>query len=537
MATATTDDRTAPREGKGTRFRFGPPDWGWIGPLIVAAYAFVVVFVRLGDPHELMWDETYYAKDAWALLHSGVELSWRDQPGGQPANGFVMAGNPAAGLHHGAAGFAVHPPVGKWLIAAGVAVFGMDPFGWRVAAAAAGVLLVLIVARTARRMLGSTPLGCAAGLLVALDGSWLVAARISMLDIFLALFVVAGFGCLVVDRDRTRAALAAHAEGPGPGVFGPLLWRPWRIAAAVCFGLACGSKWTGLYALVFFWALALLWDRGARKAAGVSRPWTGTVLLDLLPSFLTVGAVALATYLAGWWGWFVSGTGLQERLFGRTIAGAERFWAKENPSAFWPEFLDPLRSLWHRHAETLAFHRGVTGTHPSQSWPWEWLYLGRPAGMHFQTHQSGGAGCTPSDQCVTGVTDLGTPAIWWAAPAALAILFVLTIRAWDWRAGAVLWGYLAGFLPWLPEAAGGRIMFSTYALPLLPFAALALVLLYAKAAEAAEGRPARRTLVYLAGAAYLGAVAGNFWYLYPVLTADLIPYSSWSSRMWLPGWR
>ncbi|MEO3787767.1 phospholipid carrier-dependent glycosyltransferase [Actinocorallia sp. B10E7] len=531
MATVMID-REERREGRARRLA-DAFDWGWLGPLLVAAYAFTVVFVRLGDPHELMWDETYYAKDAWALLHSGVELAWRDQPGGQPANGLVMAGNPEAGLRQGTAGYAVHPPLGKWLIALGVAVFGMDPFGWRVAAGLAGVLIVLIVARTARRVFGSTLLGCAAGLLVALDGSWLVASRVSMLDVFLALFIVAGFGCLVVDRDRTREALEART---GPGGFGPFLWRPWRIAAAVCLGLACCTKWAGLYALVFFWALALLWDRSARARAGASRPWTGTLLLDAAPSLLTVWAVALATYTAGWWGWFVSGTGLQERLFGRTLPGAGRLWAETHPSGFWPGFLDPLRSLWHRHAEVLEFHRGVTGSHPAQSWPWEWLYLGRPAGMHFRIHQGGREGCTPADQCVTSVTDLGTPAIWWAALLALAVLFVLMIRSWDWRAGAVLWGCLAGFLPWLPSAAEGRVMFSTYALPMLPFAALALVLLFAKALEAARDRPALRIPVSLVGAAYLGMVAWNFWYFYPVLTADVVPYDAWHARMWLPSW-
>ena len=60
---------------------------------------------RLGQAR----DETSYAKDAWALPHSGVELAWRDQPGGQPANGYVMMGAPEAGLWQNTAGNAVHP--------------------------------------------------------------------------------------------------------------------------------------------------------------------------------------------------------------------------------------------------------------------------------------------------------------------------------------------------------------------------------------------------------------------------------------------
>ena len=32
----------------------------------------------------------------------------------------------------------VHPPLGKWLIALGIRIFGMNPVGWRIGAAVAG---------------------------------------------------------------------------------------------------------------------------------------------------------------------------------------------------------------------------------------------------------------------------------------------------------------------------------------------------------------------------------------------------------------
>ena len=64
----------------------------------------------------------------------------------------------------------VHPEAGKWLIALGEKAFGMDPFGWRVAAAVVGSLMVLVMCRLARRMTGSTALGLVAGLLLSLDG-------------------------------------------------------------------------------------------------------------------------------------------------------------------------------------------------------------------------------------------------------------------------------------------------------------------------------------------------------------------------------
>ena len=54
----------------------------------------------------------------------------------------------------------VHPEVGKWLIALGEKAFGMDPFGWRIAAAVVGALMVLVMCRLVRRLTGSTVLGC-----------------------------------------------------------------------------------------------------------------------------------------------------------------------------------------------------------------------------------------------------------------------------------------------------------------------------------------------------------------------------------------
>ena len=136
----------------------------------------------------------------------------------------------------------VHPEVGKWLIALGEKAFGMDPFGWRVAAAVVGSLMVLVMCRLARRMTGSTLLGLVAGLLLSLDGLQFVLSRLALLDIFLAFFMLCGVHCLVADRDWYRARLArlVPEQVTDPRSWGPvrgLLFRPWLLAGGVCFGL------------------------------------------------------------------------------------------------------------------------------------------------------------------------------------------------------------------------------------------------------------------------------------------------------------
>ena len=108
----------------------------------------------------------------------------------------------------------VHPDVGKWLIALGEKAFGMDPFGWRIAAAVVGALMVLVMCRFVRRVTGSTALGLVGGLLLSLDGLHLVLSRLALLDIFLAFFILCGVHCVVADRQWFRERLAAGADPP-----------------------------------------------------------------------------------------------------------------------------------------------------------------------------------------------------------------------------------------------------------------------------------------------------------------------------------
>ena len=179
---------------------------GWLGPLLVTLFAGVLRFYDLGKPRAVIFDETYYAKDAYALLKFGYEHNTVKN-----ADKLLLQHPPNLNIWADGGSFVAHPPAGKWLIAIGEWLFGMTPFGWRFSAALIGTLSVLILARVARRMTRSTLLGCAAGLLLALDGMHLVTSRTAILDIFVMFWILAG---VRLPGDRPRP-LARDARAPG----------------------------------------------------------------------------------------------------------------------------------------------------------------------------------------------------------------------------------------------------------------------------------------------------------------------------------
>jgi dolichyl-phosphate-mannose--protein O-mannosyl transferase len=506
---------------------------GWLGPLLVTLFAGVLRFWNLGNPRAVIFDETYYAKDAWALVHRGFEVNWDKN-----ANNLVLDLGSSIRIPSDAA-YVVHPPVGKYVIGLGELVFGFDPFGWRFMTALLGTLSVLLLCRIGRRLFRSTFLGCLAGALLAVDGLHFVMSRTALLDGVLMFFVVAAFGCLVVDRDRTREKLAAALLADADGRVRPdawtaehtrLGWRPWRLLAGLMLGLAIGTKWSGLYVLAAFGVMTVLWDVASRRVAGARRPYATVLRRDLGWAFLSTVPVAVATYVASWTGWILSpsdGTGGYYRNWAATD-GKDSSWS-------WL-FPDWWRSLWHYETQVYDFHVGLASPHTYESNPWSWIVGGRPVSYFYESPAPGTDGC-PADageKCAREVLALGTPLLWWVA--CFALLYVLW--RWffrrDWRAGAIACAVAAGYLPWFLYQE--RTIFFFYAVVFVPFLCLAVAMLLG----ALVGPPGSSETRRVAGATAAGVlvllIAWNFIYFWPIHTGTAIPIDDWRSRMWLDTW-
>ncbi|MGX7825392.1 dolichyl-phosphate-mannose--protein mannosyltransferase [Actinokineospora sp. 24-640] len=477
----------------------------WLVTAVIGLIGGIVRFQNLGYPTDKgtpVFDEKHYVPQAWQMLRNG---------GFEDNAGYELT---------------VHPPLGKLLIAGGEWIFGYNGWGWRFAAALAGALMIVMIVRIARRLTRSTLLGAVAGILLIADGVSHLQSRMGMLDIFLAFFVLAAFGCVLVDRDQMRARLAtAVSEGwAGESAFGPRLGvRWWRLAAGVMIGLACGVKWSGLYYMVAFGLLTVLFDATARRAAGVRRPWLGALVRDTAPALWAFVGVALLAYLATWWGWFTGETSLDRHLVATT--GGDP----------WSVVKGAVGSLFQYSEHVLKFHSELVTKpdqqHPWESKPWTWPMGLRPMLYYYEGSTTGCGEVT----CVSATMLIGTPAMWWLALAMVGWSLWRIFTRLDWRYVAVLVGYLAGLLPWFLNI--DRQMYFFYATPMAPFLVLGLVLALGHVLGSSRQGPERRGTGLLAVALYVGLVVANFVWLWPILNGDPITEARWQAELWLPSWR
>ena len=207
---------------------------------LILLFAAITRFANLGRPNELVFDEVYDVAGARDFLTYGVESQ------------------------SGEAEFVVHPPLGKWLIAIGIQIFGDNPFGWRFSAALFGLASVALIYFITQSLFKSNFLSLAATALISLDGLHLVMSRTALLDIFLSFFILLTFYLVIKEK----------------------YWQ-----AGIALGLALATKWSALYLLIALILFLLIYKR--------------TYIITSIQFIV----LPLSTYLITWLGWFISDVG------------------------------------------------------------------------------------------------------------------------------------------------------------------------------------------------------------------------------------
>jgi dolichyl-phosphate-mannose--protein O-mannosyl transferase len=424
-----------------------------IAPLLIAVASFVLRLWNLASIKTFIFDEVYYVDGARDLLKYGVEVS-----GAKPE-------------------FVVHPPVGKWMIASGIKLFGDNPLGWRIATALIGSLMILVVALIAHRLFYSPVLTALASALMAIDGLALVHSRTALLDNFLAFFILVA----------TYFFLSKKYWWTG-----------------LFLGLALATKWSAIYFIILFALIALYRAFTHHSGRDLIRP-----TLSRIGAF---GILPIAVYITSWWGWFASDRGW------------DRFYSS-----------NVLKSFIYYHQQMLDFHTSLIEKHSYQANPWSWMILGRPTSFYYETPKSCG-----TDSCSQEVLALGTPLLWWLGTIAVAVVIGFWIRSiikrnFDPALTIIVTGMAAGYLPWFFFQK--RTVFSFYAIIFEPFVILALVYC-ARTFLTAQRRKSDRA--YQLGEfgllALVIVIALNFIYFLPLYLGQVTTYEAWHAHMWFASW-
>ena len=386
-----------------------------------------------------------------------------------------------------------HPPLGKLLIALGIARFGMTPFGWRFSGALFGVLMLPAFYILLKRLFGKTGLAACGTCLFAVDFMHYTQSRIATIDTYAVFFLILMYGCMAVflDTDLKTATLRQICL--------PLFF------CGVSFGLGAAAKWTALYgglglAFLFFYRLF----RTANQTPKAERPallrrYRALILWCCLFFLIIPACLYSAAYLP---------------VF--TVTGHS------------------YREFFSYQAKMYSYHATLDATHTFSSAWYEWPILKRPVWYHITWAENTADGLTHS------ISALGNPIIWWGSIATMLLSAVWGLLYRDRRA-AFLWvGYLSVYLPWVGVT---RIAFLYHYYTAVPFLILSMVWVPSFAHQQIRQKPKSQKALSLQQAAVQAATwllpaaaLGLFILFFPVISGAGVPLSTLQSLEWFSSW-
>ena len=346
-----------------------------------------------------------------------------------------------------------HPPLGKVLMSWCIALFGMTPFGWRLAGAVAGILMIPGLYLLGKQLTKRTSVAAFCAALIALDCQHLTQTQIATIDSFPVLCIIFAFFFML---------RFMQTDLPCAKKSGILL----NLAASGFFmGLAIASKWIGIYAgaglgVLFFWRCF----RQIRLSADAQKILNTADLsveeLERLRPYLPSGdhtgrnpGVRITLTLCLWCLLFFVLQPLVIYLL--SYLPYEAY----NHAIHGP--LDYLKAVWQAQISMLNYHsiKELGMDHPFYSPWWQWPIIGKPMYYAMETYELD-IGLYHSIFC------FGNPVIWFSGLAGLAGSLIFWLRGkryvlpsqagcWHWTRqdyqiapAFILLGFLAQYLPW-----------------------------------------------------------------------------------------
>ena len=375
-----------------------------------------------------------------------------------------------------------HPPLGKMIMAAGIAIGGDRPFGWRLMSTIFGSLTVVGLFLWALALFRDEGLALWVALLTMVDQLVYVQARIGMLDTFMMGFLAFALAlfCWAWNPGLSRISLCRRLGGAG-----------------VLFALAASCKWFAIVPWLTCWALilALFVIRGwhVTFAGSNEDDWYHSTLFQRITAWevcVFFGFIPAVVYFA---------TFVPYTMMARS------------PYHLW--------DLFQLQSRMFGDQLRVVNTHPYMSQWTDWAIMKRPIWYAFDKEGW-------SNEDVRGVVLLGNPLIMWSG--LLALLFCI----WGWvqnrsrEAFLILVFYCCFYFSWalIPR----KVSFYYYYYPAGLTLGLALAYFFSQFEKFIRSGLPRWI--------FLICALGLFVYFFPILAALKIPSESFRKWMWLNSW-
>lgn len=378
-----------------------------------------------------------------------------------------------------------HPPLGKIILSFGLAVFGFNPFGWRIMGVIFAMLMIPLMYLLGKKLFDSWIGGFSAALLLTFDFMHFTMSRMGTADTYVVFFSLA-----------SQLFFLIYLKG--------VLKNGWKAT----------SVWPLFFAFLFF-------------TLGFSTKWV------VLYGF--IGQIVI-----------LAGIRLYEVIKAKTSFSTKVYDFFDHPYSYMVAFLlmaigvyfltyipDMLagRSLIEvvgLQGGMYNYHSTLTATHPFQSEWWSWPIIGKSVWLYL-TNLPDGFRST--------ITLMGNPVVWWVGFAAIlaitGIFFEKVIRAFKKRSLPklelpLLFLVALFFFQWLPYFGITRALFIYHFYVNVPFLCLASAYFINKIWNKNYGKVV--TIIFFI------AVVAIFVLFYPVISGVSAATTTTESLRWLEGW-
>jgi dolichyl-phosphate-mannose--protein O-mannosyl transferase len=365
-----------------------------------------------------------------------------------------------------------HPPLGKLIIAIGIKIFGMTPFGWRFTGTLFGIAMLPVMFFLAKKTLEDGRLAVLATALLALDFMHFSLTRISTIDSYPVFFIMLTFLFLF---EYTRRA--GNTELKSRQRVSPL------ILSGLFFGLGCASKWNTLYSAAGILVIILLtWRRAVKENPGKNNGIVKRIIIcDFLVGVMVFIIIPAVIYVVSYIPQVYEGSLI------KTVINAQKF--------------------------MFNYHSQLKAEHPFSSPVWSWPVILTPLWAYMDS-EAGAYGLTGA------INIMGTPIIWYLGFAAAVLTIVWAFLKRKFTAVFISISYLTQYVFWLLVP---RIAYIYHYFASVPFMILAICFWMGEAPRWAK-------IALIAAAVVLFAA------FYPVLSGIRIPleYAKW--LVWNKNW-